>query len=64
MKLRWLLDNVEEIKQAVGDGRAMFGTIDSWLIWVCICEFIITPFKINFYIIQIPVQCTVTYDAQ
>ncbi|XP_030327126.1 glycerol kinase isoform X7 [Strigops habroptila] len=33
VKLRWLLDNVEEIKQAVGDGRAMFGTIDSWLIW-------------------------------
>ncbi|XP_030900920.2 glycerol kinase isoform X2 [Melopsittacus undulatus] len=33
VKLRWLLDNVEEIKQAVDDGRAMFGTIDSWLIW-------------------------------
>ncbi|NXF59702.1 GLPK kinase, partial [Ciccaba nigrolineata] len=36
VKLRWLLDNVEEIRQAVDDGRAMFGTIDSWLIWVCI----------------------------
>uniref|UniRef100_A0A8C0FI99 glycerol kinase n=1 Tax=Bubo bubo TaxID=30461 RepID=A0A8C0FI99_BUBBB len=33
VKLRWLLDNVEEIRQAVDDGRAMFGTIDSWLIW-------------------------------
>uniref|UniRef100_A0A8C9NFK4 Probable glycerol kinase n=1 Tax=Serinus canaria TaxID=9135 RepID=A0A8C9NFK4_SERCA len=33
VKLRWLLDNVEEIKKAVEDGRAMFGTIDSWLIW-------------------------------
>nr|XP_041574468.1 glycerol kinase isoform X2 [Taeniopygia guttata] len=33
VKLRWLLDNVEEIKKAVEDGRALFGTIDSWLIW-------------------------------
>ncbi|KAF2980757.1 hypothetical protein EK904_001288 [Melospiza melodia maxima] len=33
VKLRWLLDNVEEIKKAVEDGRAVFGTIDSWLIW-------------------------------
>ncbi|KAJ7404901.1 Glycerol kinase [Pitangus sulphuratus] len=33
VKLRWLLDNVEEIRKAVDDGRAMFGTIDSWLIW-------------------------------
>ncbi|XP_056351477.1 glycerol kinase isoform X6 [Oenanthe melanoleuca] len=33
VKLRWLLDNVEEIKQAVEEQRAMFGTIDSWLIW-------------------------------
>ncbi|KAI1241544.1 hypothetical protein IHE44_0005019 [Lamprotornis superbus] len=33
VKLRWLLDNVEEIRKAVEDQRAMFGTIDSWLIW-------------------------------
>ncbi|XP_066562478.1 glycerol kinase isoform X1 [Amia ocellicauda] len=33
VKLRWLLDNVEEVRQAVLSGRAMFGTIDSWLIW-------------------------------
>ncbi|XP_028935455.1 glycerol kinase isoform X6 [Ornithorhynchus anatinus] len=33
VKLRWLLDNVEEIRKAVEDDRAMFGTIDSWLIW-------------------------------
>ncbi|KAJ6667586.1 hypothetical protein lerEdw1_016707 [Lerista edwardsae] len=33
VKLRWLLDNVEEIKQAAKEGRALFGTIDSWLIW-------------------------------
>uniref|UniRef100_A0A8C5M1N2 glycerol kinase n=1 Tax=Leptobrachium leishanense TaxID=445787 RepID=A0A8C5M1N2_9ANUR len=33
VKLRWLLDNVEEIRHAVEEGRAMFGTIDSWIIW-------------------------------
>uniref|UniRef100_A0A8C5UA25 glycerol kinase n=1 Tax=Malurus cyaneus samueli TaxID=2593467 RepID=A0A8C5UA25_9PASS len=33
VKLRWLLDNVEEIRKAVEEKRAMFGTIDSWLIW-------------------------------
>ena len=59
VKLRWLLDNVEEIRQAVDDGRAMFGTIDSWLIWVCICEFIITLLKMNFHIMQIPLKSTV-----
>ena len=34
VKLRWLLDNVEEVRQAVVDGRCMFGTVDSWLVWV------------------------------
>uniref|UniRef100_A0A3Q1FDJ9 glycerol kinase n=1 Tax=Acanthochromis polyacanthus TaxID=80966 RepID=A0A3Q1FDJ9_9TELE len=33
LKLRWLLDNVAEIQDAVLDGRAMFGTVDSWIIW-------------------------------
>ncbi|XP_063809535.1 glycerol kinase isoform X1 [Pseudophryne corroboree] len=33
VKLRWLLDNVEEIQNAVAEGRAMFGTVDSWIIW-------------------------------
>lgn len=56
VKLRWLLDNVEEIQKAVEDRRAMFGTIDSWLIWVCICEFIITLFTMNFHIMQVSVH--------
>ncbi|TKS67530.1 Glycerol kinase [Collichthys lucidus] len=33
VKLRWLLDNVEEVQQAVLSERAMFGTVDSWIIW-------------------------------
>lgn len=34
VKLRWLLDNVDEVRQAVLSRRAMFGTVDSWIIWV------------------------------
>ncbi|KAK4771930.1 hypothetical protein SAY86_013705 [Trapa natans] len=33
MKLLWLVENVPEVKVAVEKGDAMFGTIDSWLIW-------------------------------
>ncbi|XP_010884404.1 glycerol kinase isoform X2 [Esox lucius] len=33
VKLRWLLDNVDEVAEAVVTHRAMFGTVDSWLIW-------------------------------
>ncbi|XP_067931200.1 glycerol kinase-like isoform X2 [Watersipora subatra] len=32
-KLRWLLDNVPEVETAARQGRCMFGTVDSWLIW-------------------------------
>lgn len=33
VKLRWLMDNVDEVHNAVVSHRAMFGTVDSWLIW-------------------------------
>eukprot|EP00939_MAST-03C_sp_MAST-3C-sp1_P002374 g2374.t1 len=33
VKLRWMLDNVESVRTAVKEGRALIGTIDSWLIW-------------------------------
>uniref|UniRef100_A0A4W6DL08 Probable glycerol kinase n=1 Tax=Lates calcarifer TaxID=8187 RepID=A0A4W6DL08_LATCA len=33
VKLRWLMDNVNEVHEAIVSHRAMFGTIDSWLIW-------------------------------
>ena len=36
VKLRWLLDNVRKVQKAVEEDRALFGTIDSWLIWVCL----------------------------
>ena len=33
LKLRWLLDNVPEVREAAASGNAIFGTIDSWLTW-------------------------------
>lgn len=32
-KMRWLLDNNAELKAAAQIGEAVFGTIDSWLVW-------------------------------
>jgi glycerol kinase len=32
-KMRWLLDNVEGLREAAEAGRAAFGTVDSWLLW-------------------------------
>jgi len=32
-KLRWLLDNVSDLRRHGADGEVLFGTIDSWLIW-------------------------------
>uniref|UniRef100_A0A0A9YQ50 Probable glycerol kinase n=1 Tax=Lygus hesperus TaxID=30085 RepID=A0A0A9YQ50_LYGHE len=32
-KMRWLLDNVPDVRKAVDEEDCCFGTIDSWLIW-------------------------------
>lgn len=32
-KIRWLLDHVPEIRRKADAGDALFGTVDSWLIW-------------------------------
>ena len=32
-KIKWLMDNIPEIKTAVNKGNAMFGTMDTWTIW-------------------------------
>lgn len=34
VKLRWLMDNVPDVKMAIKENRCLFGTIDTWLIWV------------------------------
>lgn len=33
VKLRWIIDNVPDVKAALEEGRAIFGTIDTWLVW-------------------------------
>ncbi|XP_013186561.2 glycerol kinase isoform X1 [Amyelois transitella] len=33
VKLKWLLQNVTAIKEAVANGTCMAGTVDTWLIW-------------------------------
>jgi glycerol kinase len=32
-KLQWILDNVDGVRAAAEHGDALFGTIDSWLLW-------------------------------
>src|SRR4029450_13047945 len=33
LKLRWLLDNVSGLRDAARNRRALFGTVDTWVIW-------------------------------
>ncbi|XP_052176728.1 glycerol kinase [Diospyros lotus] len=33
LKLLWLLENIDDVKAAVEKKDALFGTVDSWLIW-------------------------------
>ena len=33
LKLRWLLDHVEGLRERAEAGEALFGTVDSWLVW-------------------------------
>jgi glycerol kinase len=32
-KIKWMLENVDGLRTAVDEGRAIFGNIDTWLIW-------------------------------
>ena len=32
-KYQWILDNVEGVREAAERGEAVFGTVDSWVIW-------------------------------
>ncbi|WP_136089576.1 glycerol kinase GlpK [Auritidibacter ignavus] len=33
LKMRWLWDHVPEVSQLAAEGRLLFGTIDSWILW-------------------------------
>src|SRR6516162_154605 len=32
-KLRWMLDNIDGLRADAGRGEAIFGTVDTWLLW-------------------------------
>lgn len=32
-KIKWILDNVEGAREKAEEGRLLFGTVDSWLVW-------------------------------
>jgi glycerol kinase len=34
LKVKWLMDNVLQVKDAIKEDRCAFGTVDSWLLWV------------------------------
>src|SRR5919199_6344212 len=42
-KIEWLLRNVEGLEQRAREGRAVFGTIDSWLTFKLTGEFVTEP---------------------
>ena len=32
-KIKWILDNNQELREKVNDNKLLFGTVDTWLIW-------------------------------
>ena len=33
LKIEWVLQNLPEVKKGVDEGRIIYGTIDTWMIW-------------------------------
>jgi glycerol kinase len=33
-KVQWILENVDGVREAAGRGEAVFGTVDTWIIWL------------------------------
>lgn len=34
LKIKWLMDNIPEVRQAIENKTCLFGTMDTWLMWV------------------------------
>lgn len=32
-KLKWLMENVDDVRQALEEKRLLFGTVDTWILW-------------------------------
>lgn len=39
LKLRWLIDNIPSVRKAINEQRCLFGTIDTWIVWVSVDSF-------------------------
>lgn len=72
-KLIWLIENVPAVDIAVKENRCMFGTIDSWLIWVNFSYYYIRMlnsiivskyFPISLLIKCIRIVCIIIYYIQ
>ncbi|XP_076262778.1 glycerol kinase 3-like isoform X1 [Rhynchophorus ferrugineus] len=33
LKIKWMMDNIPEVKKAMNENRCLFGNVDSWLVW-------------------------------
>lgn len=42
LKIRWLKQNVQNVKKAMRDKRCKVGTLDTWIIWVIIFDYCYT----------------------
>lgn len=49
LKMRWLKDNIKAVRRASRDKRLLFGTVDSWIVWV---SDYLTYFMFNYRILQ------------
>lgn len=34
LKIRWMIEHVPGVRKAMREKRCMFGTLDTWLVWV------------------------------
>jgi glycerol kinase len=34
MKIKWVMENCSDAIKAMEEGTCLFGTVDTWLIWV------------------------------
>jgi len=34
VKIKWLIENVKEVREAIEQETCLFGTLDTWVLWV------------------------------
>lgn len=44
-KIKWLVENIQEVKDACKENRCMFGTVDTWILWVINIIFYFNHYK-------------------